>query len=217
MLRKLITGETISIDNHNRGVGVDIDDQSIHLHKRFNKGCKRFDRSEVLVNLNRDESPLRVDAKKGARANSIIKEITDAFKNEELRKQFVNDLIDQLHALAAYSVNFDYFTFDEASSDRKLTQAGADKILEIIKRVYHYFGGPDDELQSLQFDSAAGVLAHFVAYPKIGTRNTNLRSDLQEENFLPYRPKSYYVKADLRKVAFSLSTSREELTSGGEE
>lgn len=117
MLRKLITGETISIDNHNRGVGMDIDDQSIHLHKRFNKGCKRFDHSEVLVNLNRDGSPLRVEVKKGANANSIIKEITDAFQDDELRRKFVNDLIDQLNALAAYSVNPDYFTFDETSSD----------------------------------------------------------------------------------------------------
>lgn len=31
-LRSLIKGETISIDNHNRGVAMDIDDSSIHLH-----------------------------------------------------------------------------------------------------------------------------------------------------------------------------------------
>lgn len=169
------------IDNHNRGARMDIDDSSIHLHKRFNKGNKRFDGSKVIANLNRAGSLQIVEGRKGrkgVRADSIIKEIIDTFKNEDLRRQFVNDMIDQLNELAAYSANPKYFTVDKDVNDRKLTQAGADKILEIIKRVYRYFGGPDDELQSLHYNPVAGVLAHFVAYPKSMTRNTNLRYNL---------------------------------------
>lgn len=196
---------------------MDIDDSSIHLHKRLNKGNKRFDGSEVIANLNRDGSPLRVEAKKGANADSIIKEITEAFQDDELRRQFVNDLIDQLNELAAYSANPKYFTVDEISNKRILSPGGVTKIKEIIERVYRYFGGPNDELDSLHHNPATGVLAHFVAYPKAETRNTNLRYTLQDVNFLPSNPKSYYVKADLRNISFSLSSSREELASNNEE
>ena len=71
-LRSLIKGETISIDNHNRGVAMDIDDSSIHLHKRFNRDNKRFRDSEVTVDLNRNRHKITTSSRRGPNAETIL-------------------------------------------------------------------------------------------------------------------------------------------------
>lgn len=143
-LRSLIKGETISIDNHNRGVAMDIDDSSIHLHKRFNS--------------------------------------------------------------------------DNNTNERTLTQAGEDRIKEIINRVYDYFRGPADELKSLRYNQSTGVIAQFSRNQNTPSRRISILSDKFVDADIPLsRPKSYYVKADLYNKTFSLSSSRKELTDDSEE
>ena len=143
-LRSLIKGETISIDNHNRGVAMDIDDSSIHLHKRFNR--------------------------------------------------------------------------DNNINERTLTQAGENRIKEIINRVYDYFRGPADELKSLQYNQSSGVIAQFSRNQNTPSRRISILSDRFIDADIPLsRPKSYYVKADLQNRTFSLSSTRKELTGDSEE
>ena len=148
-LRSLIKGETISIDNHNRGVAMDIDDSSIHLHKRFNKNNKRFRNSEVTVDLNRNRHKITTSSRRGPNAETILNEIQRAFKDDNVRRAFVDDMIDQLNNLVLFADNASYFKIDGNTKERTLTQAGKDKIKEIINRVYDYFRGPADELKSL--------------------------------------------------------------------
>ena len=160
-LRSLIKGETISIDNHNRGVAMDIDDSSIHLHKRFNRDNKRFRDSEVTVDLNRNRHKITTSSRRGPNAETILNEIQRAFKDDNMRRAFVDDMIDQLNNLVLFADNASYFKIDGNTQERTLTQAGEDKIKEIINRVYDYFRGPADELKSLQYDHSKVVIAQF--------------------------------------------------------
>ena len=214
-LRSLIKGETISIDNHNRGVAMDIDDRSIHLHKRFNKDNKRFRDSEVTVDLNRNN--MKITSSRGTDHAKIIKEIQQAFQDGLLRRAFVDDMIDRLNNLALFADNADYFRIDDQTQERALTQAGENKIREIINRVYDHFRGPAEELKSLQYDQSKGVIAQFSQNQYATSQKTSILSDrLIDMDIHMIRPKSYYVKADLHNKSFSLSSSRKELTGDNE-
>lgn len=211
-LRNLISGETIDIDNHNRGVNLDIDDKAIHLHKRFNNGCKRFAKSEATFDLNRDNRNITVVKRKGPKADTIIREIQKAFEDKNLRHDFVNDLIDSLQDLAKFAQDHQYYSVKRGTDERRLTQAGADRILQIITRVYDYFKGPNDELKSFRYDPAAGFIAHFVALPtKPGIAANTFRAktlccDKQTPN-----GRNFYVLADVHNISISLSSSRKDL------
>lgn len=217
-LRSLIKGETISIDNHNRGVAMDIDDSSIHLHKRFNKNNKRFRNSEVTVDLNRNRHKITTSSRRGPNAETILNEIQRAFKDDNVRRAFVEDMIDQLNNLARFADNTAYCDIDNNTNERTLTQAGKDKIKEIINRVYDYFRGPADELKSLQYNQSTGVIAQFSRNQNTPSHRISILSDRFVDANIPLsRPKSYYVKADLHNNTFSLSSSRKELTGHSEE
>lgn len=217
-LRSLIKGETISIDNHNRGVAMDIDDSSIHLHKRFNRDNKRFRDSEVTVDLNRNRHKITTSSRRGPNAETILNEIQRAFKDDNMRRAFVDDMIDQLNNLVLFADNASYFKIDGNTKERTLTQAGKDKIKEIINRVYDYFRGPADELKSLQYNQSTGVIAQFSRNQNTPSHRISILSDRFVDANIPLsRPKSYYVKADLHNNTFSLSSSRKELTGDSEE
>lgn len=217
-LRSLIKGETISIDNHNRGVAMDIDDSSIHLHKRFNRDNKRFRKSKVTVDLNRNRHDITTSSKKGPNAATILNEIQRAFQNDNVRRAFVDDMITQLNHLARFADNNDYFHIDNNTNERTLTQAGENRIKEIINRVYDYFRGSIDELKSLRYNQSTSVIAQFSRNQNTISRRISILSDKFIDANIPLsRPKSYYVKADLHNNTFSLSSSRKELTGDSEE
>ena len=217
-LRSLLKGETISIDNHNRGEAMDIDDSSIHLHKRFNKNNKRFRNSEVTVDLKRNRHKITTSSRRGPNAETILNEIQRAFKDDNMRRAFVDDMIDQLNNLVLFADNASYFKIDGNTKERTLTQAGKDKIKEIINRVYDYFRGPADELKSLQYIHSKVVIAQFSQNQNTASHKISILSDRFVYADIPLsRPKSYYVKADLHNNTFSLSSSRNELTGHSEE
>lgn len=217
-LRSLLKGETISIDNHNRGEAMDIDDSSIHLHKRFNKNNKRFRNSEVTVDLNRNRHKITTSSRRGPNAETILNEIQRAFKDDNMRRAFIDDMIDQLNNLVLFADNASYFKIDGNTKERTLTQAGKDKIKEIINRVYDYFRGPADELKSLQYIHSKVVIAQFSQNQNTASHKISILSDRFVDADIPLsRPKSYYVKADLHNKTCSLSSSRKELTGHSEE
>ena len=217
-LRSLLKGETISIDNHNRGEAMDIDDSSIHLHKRFNKNNKRFRNSEVTVDLNRNRHKITTSSRRGPNAETILNEIQRAFKDDNMRRAFIDDMIDQLNNLVLFADNASYFKIDGNTKERTLTQAGKDKIKEIINRVYDYFRGPADELKSLQYIHSKVVIAQFSQNQNTTSHKISILSDRFVDADIPLsRPKSYYVKADLHNKTCSLSSSRKELTGHSEE
>lgn len=195
---------------------MDIDDSSIHLHKRFNKNDKRFRNSEVTVDLNRNSQ--KITSRRGPNAATILNEIQRAFQDDNVRRAFVDDMITQLNNLARFADNKDYFDIDNNTNERTLTQAGENRIKEVINRVYDYFRGPTDELKSLQYIHSKVVIAQFSQNQNTPSRHISILSDRFIDANIPLsRPKSYYVKADLHNNTFSLSSSRKELTDDSEE
>ena len=196
---------------------MDIDDSSIHLHKRFNRDNKRFRDSEVTVDLNRNRHKITTSSRRGPNSATILNEIQRAFQDDNVRRAFVDDMITQLNNLARFADNKDYFDIDNNTHERTLTQAGEDRIKEIINRVYDYFRGPADELKSLQYNQSSGVIAQFSRNQNTPSRRISILSDkFIDADILVTRPKSYYVKADLHNKSFSLSSSRNELTDDDE-
>lgn len=215
-LKSLIKGETIDIDNHHCGVSEDIDDASIHLHKRFNRSNKRLGDAEVTVDLNRDNGHIKIGKKKGVKADTIVNEIIKAFENDDLRKAFVSDLIEQLQKLALFATNHDYFTIDPTTKERTLTKVGHEKIIEMLERVYHYFKGPNEELNSLQYIQSVGIIAQYASSttPILYPRRSILSNDFASADIRIPQYRSYYIKADLDSHSFSLSSSKNELLCG---
>ena len=86
-VRQLINGQTVQLDNHNRGSEL-IYGRGLHLHKRMNKGV--MGSAEVIVPLFEDgEIEFR-----SLRGHETIKarlrnEIRKAFKDKRIRMNFV--------------------------------------------------------------------------------------------------------------------------------
>lgn len=94
-LSNLIDGQTIEIDNHNRGTNYEWD-EAIHIHKRMNS--KKYRGIEVLVPLAHD-SKLDFRGVNGNKDVELMNEIEKAFSNSTIRTKFVKTLINSLSNL----------------------------------------------------------------------------------------------------------------------
>ena len=94
-LSNLIDGQTIEIDNHNRGTEYKWD-EAIHIHKRMNS--KQYRGIEVLIPLAQKG---RLDFRGASEKKEIElkNEIRKAFSNHTIRTRFVNTLINSLSDL----------------------------------------------------------------------------------------------------------------------
>lgn len=94
-LSSLINGQTLEIDNHNRGTNYEWD-EAIHIHKRMNS--KKYRGIEVLVPLAHD-SKLEFRGVNGNKDIELMNEIEKAFSNPTIRPKFVRTLIKSLSNL----------------------------------------------------------------------------------------------------------------------
>lgn len=93
-IRNLIDGQTIKIDNHNRGEKIEWG-TGIHLHKRMN--MDRYAGAEVIIYIDNDKD-LEFRSITGGVDEKIRlrNEISRAFKNKTIRKQFINSFYKSL-------------------------------------------------------------------------------------------------------------------------
>ena len=100
-VRQLINGQTIQLDNHNRG-GELIYGRGLHLHKRMNKGI--LGSAEVIVPLFEDGEiefrSLRGHEKIKARLRN---EIRKAFKDKHIRMNFVKSFYKSMDIILSNS------------------------------------------------------------------------------------------------------------------
>lgn len=123
-LSRLIDGQTIKIDNHNRGTNYNWD-KAIHLHKRMNSD--KLKGAQVIIPIAEDGNlEFRgVDGKRKVELQ-IKKEIEKAFSNPTIRTEFVRTLIDELSKLFA---------------DNKISKDKWDVLFnEVAIRIVDYFG-----------------------------------------------------------------------------
>lgn len=98
-ISELVKGETIKLDNHNAGQNIALDDQGLHLHKRFNHRSRYDGMVDVLISINSGE--IQVREKRGENSDKILKEIRKAFSEKNIRNKFLNDVKEELSNLAS--------------------------------------------------------------------------------------------------------------------
>ena len=99
-LKELIKGQKLRIDNHRRGTrSIDYyDDPSndIHLDKTVYDGRKAKEIYQIRVPLNSDR-PVTINGDESIlMPNRIMREIREAFQDEGIRKNFINEVRDVL-------------------------------------------------------------------------------------------------------------------------
>ena len=99
---ELIKGQTVSIDNHDRGSGQPIPfDPRIHIHKRMNKN--EYPGIEVFLYLDADKDmKIERHKRKEADAKSLESEMRRAFKNPDKRTAFVKSMLNELNRKCTY-------------------------------------------------------------------------------------------------------------------
>ncbi|MDO4756624.1 MAG: hypothetical protein Q4A54_09780 [Parabacteroides sp.] len=96
-LSRLIDGQTIKIDNHNRGTHYKWD-EAIHLHKRMNSDKYRGAQVIIPIAVDKELEFRSIDGKEIIEMQ-IKNEIEKAFSNNTIRTMFVKTLIDELTKL----------------------------------------------------------------------------------------------------------------------
>lgn len=98
-LHPLIKKQRIRIDNHHRGDGSALNEKGIHIHKETKRPIEGKLRSvEIEVPLN-NTAPFKVYSEKEAYdqiPRALKKEIQKAFKDENMKEDFVAKVLDVL-------------------------------------------------------------------------------------------------------------------------
>jgi hypothetical protein len=201
-LSPLLNSETISIDNHGRGVPINIDDRAVHLHKRFNERSSKNGNAEVRIPLNGGE--IEVVMKHGKNSDSIISELKRAFKNPRKRRNFVKSLHRGLVKLAVCSGEL----YRSSEDTQALNEDGMKRVDEIIRNVASLFGVDDYDKKEVLYLIQSKVVYHYVSM-----RNTKHSGILHRnliQDALVYRGMEthLYVQADLREQSFTLTRAR---------
>lgn len=98
---ELIKGQTVSIDNHDRGNGQPIlFDYRIHIHKRMNKDS--YPGIDVFLYLGVEKNIEIKNRGKGTDAIRLESEIWKAFKDPKKRTAFVKSMLDELNRKCTY-------------------------------------------------------------------------------------------------------------------
>lgn len=98
---ELIKGQTVSIDNHDRGNAQPIPfDHRIHIHKRMNKD--EYPGIEVFLYIATGKEMKIINRAKGADAIRLESEIRKAFKDRAKRVAFVDSMLKELNRKCTY-------------------------------------------------------------------------------------------------------------------
>ncbi len=125
---ELIKGQTVSIDNHDRGTGKPIlFDYRIHIHKRMNRD--KHPGIEVLLYLDTDKD-MEIKNKNGKEADvvSLRSEMKKAFKDPKKRIAFVKSMLDELNRKCTYSNSDEKLKANLLSAENIARQFGLHKM-----------------------------------------------------------------------------------------
>ena len=136
-LKPLLKGETIKIDNHHAGQGITLNDDGLHMHKRFNERNTKRGQVDVIIRLNNN---IEVEGYKGKDASIIKREIRAAFANSGIRENFLKSAKKALTELATVGI-----------TERMLDQDAKDKINSILIGVTEFFGVSRDSISDLLY------------------------------------------------------------------
>lgn len=136
-LRPLLKGETIKIDNHHAGQRIALDDEGLHMHKRFNESNKKRGRVDVIIKLNDD---IEVEGYRGQDAATIEREIRAAFANRGIRERFLKSAKKALTELSTVGI-----------TERIPNEVVKEKINNILIGVTEYFGVSRDNIADLLY------------------------------------------------------------------
>ena len=185
-ISELVKGETIKLDNHHSGQTESIDDQGLHLHKRFNHKSKYDGMVDVLIPINSGE--IQVRDKGGFDSDIILREIRKAFSKTNVRKEFIKGVKEELSKLVSVGRI-------DSNGKRVLDEEGRDKVDEAIVKIAKQFGmGRDAVIENL-YESEQTVTKAFKSpiNPKTGRRK------FQEV---------LYVTADISDISFLITSAK---------
>lgn len=202
-IKGLIKGETIKIDNHSAGQAIDIDDRGLHLHKRFNKACKKHGKAEAIIPLNEGNITFRnVDNKEG---KEIVNEISRTLKDSDVRNRFVGQLVDCLNDLAKYKDMYIDKNQNYDKDNRKLNDEGYHKLKNIINHVADIFDVKSNDLVDFEKIGEKAIAKYKSQY--LSTKGI-MHLDAERTNLCT---SNMYVKADLQECSFTVTRSRKML------
>lgn len=185
-ISELVKGETIKIDNHHAGQPISIEDDGLHLHKRYNHHSKYDGKVDVRIPLNMGE--IQVDVAKGRDSGIILREIRKAFSKEEIRNKFIRDIKKELTTLAEAG-------YRDQHGKMVLDEDGRKKVNEAIVNVAKLFGMSKDDVTEHLYETADTVTMQFKS-----PRNR----EIGNRNF----PEVLYVRANVSDDSFLVTSSR---------
>ena len=123
-LRKLIDGQTITIDNHNSGTEI-VWGTGIHLHKRMNKD--KYAGAEVLIYIGEDKDiEFRSIVGGDDEKKRLQNEISKAFKNVTIRSQFIKSFYTSLRNI------LDASCIEDTNERYKLAEQASKRIVRLF-------------------------------------------------------------------------------------
>jgi len=173
-IKKLIDGQTIEIDDHNRGCAIEWG-KGIHLHKRINSD--KYNGAEVLIYINDDKDLefRRLQGKTSDIERRITNEIKDAFKNPSIRRDFINSFyksLDEMLKNNGYDIKKRY----------EIAEAAATRIaryFDLNPKIIRSFGDLADDFY-IQFEKV-------IVKENVKNRSVTVGKDLENiDTFEPF-------------------------------
>lgn len=178
MLRQLINGQTIKIDNHNCGKEV-IWDRSIHFHKRMNS--KKYRGAEVIIPIAEDgELEFRKIKGDEEAQRNIVNEISKAFGNETIRSNFVKSF---------------YKSLDEILKSNKVDNP-KEVIFQAADRLIKYFGVKPKFAKEFR----ASLGKYFITYSGEDGSDTVILSDPEDCSFIIGKDIDYVENFNIQEI-----------------
>jgi len=173
-IKNLIDGQTIEIDNHNRGCAIEWG-KGIHLHKRMNSD--KYNGAEVLIYINDDKDLefRRLQGKTSDIERRITNEIKDAFKNSSKRRDFIKSFYKSLDEILKNNGS----DIDERIRIAKDAAKRIAGYFELKPKITGYFGDLADDFY-IQFEKV-------IVKENVNNRSFTIGKDKEKtEAFEPF-------------------------------
>lgn len=181
-IESLLDGEKITLCNHHQGHIIAIDDNGLHLDKRFNYDNIKNGKANVRITL---QDGISVLDKRGANADDIIKELKEAFRDIDLRKAFLESTKVALTNLATNGA--DIINLPNSNILRN-------KVDKILIGIVKFFGVDENEVSEILYNDHKCVVSRWE-YTK---KRDGIRSTL-------------YTEIDVETNSISLSRNKKML------
>jgi len=185
-LKKLINNQTIDIDDHHWGSGEikNLDDSSkdVHIHKRTQYKVEgKYRKVDIRVPISSDnEIKITSDLQNLTKIpRKLEKEITEAFKSQIIRKNFIKDLV---VILENYESNLD--SLEKANEALKRISKHF-SLNWTNKEIVKYIGESIEEIEKILIDDKNHE--YYISMNnkriRIGDIDTDLKKELSEKGF----------------------------------